>query len=216
MQLIVQNSAVCHHKHRLEHLLVFLIMQRCQSVGEPGNRVRLAAACTMLQQPALTLFLRFRVSNQLFYDVQLMVAWEDNLLRFCGHLLAIDQFHFLLYLQTDITLQQSQQHIPAQHLLPQITRWVAVRISRVATITNITSTITTLIEWQEESLFSLQLGGHNHLFQIHTKAGQYTIVELEQRFLGITVVHILVARVLHRLTSELVLQFQCDDRNTVY
>ena len=118
LQLIVQDSAVSHHKHRLEHLFVFQIMQWRKPVGQPSNGVRLATTSTVLQQIAFALLLCFRFSNQFLYYVQLMIAWEDNLLRLCGHLLAIHQFYLLLHLQTNVSLQQSQQHIPTQHLFP--------------------------------------------------------------------------------------------------
>ena len=79
LQLIIQYPSIRHHKHRLEHLFVFHVMQRCQPIGKPCYGVRLAAACTMLQQPTLTLLLGFRISNQFFYHIQLMITWEDNL-----------------------------------------------------------------------------------------------------------------------------------------
>ena len=79
LQLIVQYATVCHHKYRLEHLLVFIIMQRRQSIGQPSNRVRLAATSTMLQQIALTFLRGFGVCHQLFYHIQLVIAREDYL-----------------------------------------------------------------------------------------------------------------------------------------
>ena len=33
LQLIVQYTTVCHHKYRLEHLLILIIMQRRQTIG---------------------------------------------------------------------------------------------------------------------------------------------------------------------------------------
>ena len=133
----------------------------------------------MLQQVALSFLAGLGVSHQLFYYIKLMITWEDYLLRFTGNLLAIHQFYFGFYLQTDVSLQQRQQHISTQHLLPEIRCGITIRILRIAAITYISCTIATLIEWQEESLFALQTGGHHNLFKVDTKVCQYAVVELE-------------------------------------
>ena len=170
----------------------------------------------MLQQIAFALLACLSVRNQFLHHIQLMIAWEDDCLRCRAHLLAVHQLDFRFHLQADISLQQGQQHLSSQHLLPQIDCRVTVRIFRITAITDVACPIAALVEGQEERLFPLQLSCHHHLFQVYTEVSQYAIVELEQRFLGVAVIHILVLRVLHRLPSKLVLQFQCNHRDAVY
>ena len=133
----------------------------------------------MLQQITFTLLAGLGISHQLFYYIQLVIARKYYLLRLAGNLLTIHQFHLGFYLQADESLQQRKQHISTQHLFPQIRSRIAIRIFRITAITYISCAVTTLIKWQEESIFALQSGCHHYLLKVHSKVSQNTVVELE-------------------------------------
>ena len=150
-----------------------------------------------------------------------MVAREDDfhtlfLLLLDGTILCFINTDAFIFLTGDIPLQDTEQHTAVQHSFPQVARRVfPFRSLRVAFATHVTSSVATLVEWHEECLCASQFGSHNSLVEIHAKVCQYAVVELEQLFPLVSVIHPLGTGVLYILTCQLVLQFQRHHRDAV-
>ena len=139
------------------------------------------------------------VGQQFLYHVELVVSWEDNLNAFLLVLtyLAVLRLMYtdtFLFLTGDISLENTKQHTAVKHTLPQVTRCVFPLWGFGITLTtDVTCSVASLVERHEECLFSSQFSGHDCLVEIHTKVCQYTVVELENLFALVAVVHPLMA-----------------------
>ena len=76
--LLVEHTPVCDHDHRVEH--GFLISaQGDELMAQPGDGVRLPAACGVLDQIASTRAVFSCVGQQLAHHLELVVARPDLL-----------------------------------------------------------------------------------------------------------------------------------------
>ncbi len=78
LQLRVEHGAVGDDDHGVEHLLLLLVVQACQPVCQPGNRVRLARACGVLDQVVMPRSLPTTGVHQLIDGFPLVVTREDK------------------------------------------------------------------------------------------------------------------------------------------
>ena len=150
-----------------------------------------------------------------------MITREDDLNRsfrnfFLPAMLVDYNLQFLFFLTRDVTLEYGKQHIPAQYLFPQIGSHISPILTfRITSTSYFTSPVRALVERDKESLFLFQFSSKSYLIQVNPEVYQYSIVEMEQRFLRIPVRAPLAFRILHILTRNLVLQFECHHRNSV-
>ncbi|MNJ48863.1 hypothetical protein D3C77_440700 [compost metagenome] len=138
-----------------------------------------------------------------------MVTGEDHC--FFGHRRAIEAFAGF-FVQVQKAPQHLEPGIRLHQALPQVAGGVlaVVRRLRVARAAFRTAEV----EWQEEGVFTRQLGGHRHLVLAHSKVHQRAALEGQQR-LGFTgqrvfyraVVTVLALGVFYRLL-KLAFQFQ--------
>ena len=74
--LLIENSAVCDHDHRVEHL-IGVIGEPHQLMRQPRDRVRLSRSCRMLNEHAPPRTIRLGVGKQLADDIELVETWEQ-------------------------------------------------------------------------------------------------------------------------------------------
>ena len=140
--------------------------------------------------------------HQCAHRLKLVIAREDH--RFLLHLTALIVALFF-DLKVDEPRQQVEEAVPLQHLLPQIGRAIGAphRVRRVAS-----AAVVPFVEGQEERRRPCQPRGHEHRFGVHSEVHQRPPLELEDRLARVAVLHVLPARLFHRLPGERVLQLQ--------
>ena len=147
--------------------------------------------------------------HQRAHRLQLVVAREDH--RFLLHLAAL-VVALLLDLEVDEPRQQVEEAVPLQDLLPQIGRTIRAprRVRRVPG-----AAVAPLVEGQEVRRRPCQPCSHEHRFGVDREMHQCPTLELEDRLAWIAVLHVLLARLCHRLPGERVLQLQRGDGDAV-
>ena len=78
LQLAVQHPAVGDDDDRLEDLLVVVIMQTGEPVGQPCNGVRLSGTGAVLNEIVLAGAVGLYIGQQLGHHIQLVVPREDH------------------------------------------------------------------------------------------------------------------------------------------
>ena len=150
------------------------------------------------------------IGQQLGHHVQLMIPGEDHALGFDFAGLFVP-----LLLQMEVFLQDLQQAILAQHVLPQVGGVIAVRVDGVAPAAHVSGPIAALVERQKIGLGSFQPGGHVHIGQVHSKVNEHAIFELENRVLARPIESILLDGVGGVLPGELAFQLHRHHRDAV-
>ena len=78
LQLTVQHPAVGDNDDRLEDLLVVVIVQAGEPVGQLGDRVGLAGTGAVLNEIILARAVGFYIGQQLGHHIQLVIPGEDH------------------------------------------------------------------------------------------------------------------------------------------
>lgn len=215
LQLTVQDHTVGDNDDRIEDRLVFGVVDRCQTVGKPGDGVGLSAAGGMLDQVILPGAARTNVRHDLVHHVELMVA-RKNQLRLFHRFGAGGGGNFLFFFHVcHIAVEQIEQGVAAEDGFPKIIGGVAVRVGGVALPAGYAGAVGALIEGDKAGGGTLQGGGHVGVVEIDGEIDEETVVEFETEFAGIAVVFELLHRVGNVLPFELVFEFEGDDRDAV-
>ena len=207
LELAIEHSPVGHHDHRVEDAPVVEVMQHRELVGEPGDRVALAAAGRMLDQVSLAGAVVTRVADEPAHAVELLVAREDQ-----EALASPAPGNVFLRDLLDELANEVEDAVAGPDALPQVVGRVALTGGRDRWIPRAAEA--PLVEGQEAGLGPCELRGHEHLFRIHGEVGQAASVA-EQRFPRIPVVLVLPDGVLDGLSSEWVLEFGREDGNAI-
>ena len=202
LELVVKDSAVSDHDHRVEDLLL-RVADPHQLVGQPGDGVRFTGAGGLLDQVALANTIILHVSEDLPDHAELVVAGENlNQLLLAG--LRVLHLHDL-----GVVLQDVGEACRGEHLLPQV---VGLQSVRVGWITR--AIVPALVEGEEPRGLALELRAHPDLRVIHREVDR-AAAELEQLFPRIPVALILGDRVADRLLGQAVFQLEGGQRQPV-
>lgn len=117
LQLLVDHIAVTDHDHRIEDLLVLGVMQVGEEMGSPGNLIRLARTCGMLDQVLAARTLGLYGIQQLPCCVELVVTREE----IPGQLLLVVLFG------DEVAAQDVEEALAFPYFFPQIARAMAGR-----------------------------------------------------------------------------------------
>ena len=113
---------------------------------------------------------------------------------------------FMVHLDMQVTLDQLQQGIGLQDILPEIGGLMSIGIDRILGIQ---------VEGKKPGAVALQASGHVDLFVTHGKVDQAPL-ELEQGFIvRFAIVLVLLDCVFNELTGQGIFQFRRNDRNPV-
>ena len=112
-------------------------------------------------------------------------------------------------------MENLQQAVFAQHILPQVGSVVAAGIDGVALAAHISGPVAALVEGQEIGFLPFQPGGHVHMGQVHGKVNQHPVFELEDGVLARPVEPVLLDGVGGVLAGELAFQLQGHHRDAV-
>ena len=200
LQLLVEHPPVGDHHHLVEHLLVGVVVQRRQSVRQPGDRVALARSGRVLHQVVVTGTVAAGSSGHGQHGIPLVEAGEDGdwclLLRTlrCG-------------LDVDEPVQQVQPGVALPHPFPQVGGAVPARVGRIAR-----SQLVTPVEREKPGGLARQAGRHRRLFGVD---GEVHHRPTQQRVLRIPVVAVLLDGLRHRLPGQAVLQLGRRNRHPV-
>ncbi|OQC00633.1 MAG: hypothetical protein BWX80_03412 [Candidatus Hydrogenedentes bacterium ADurb.Bin101] len=160
LELLVEYHPVRDHNHRIVHLLIGSVIQRCEAMGEPGDGVRLAAPGGVLDQVVMAGAVVTGMNYYGTHAIKLVIAREDQGLPL--HLL-VTQF-LLFHLQMNEPRQDIEKTVPCQHLFPEIGGFIPVRIVRIAR-----AAAAAPVEGQEVGMLARQARGHVYLVRIHGK-----------------------------------------------
>ena len=168
LELLVEHHAIGDDDDAVENPFVCLVVERSQPVGEPANRVALAAARRVLNQVVMPHALFARRLNEPSHSVELMVAREDHRLDLD---LPTAVVSLLLGLQVDKAREQVQKAVAPEHFLPQVSRPVAaaVRVGLVAR-----TAIAALVEGQEMGRRPREPGRHAHVVGVGGEVDERT------------------------------------------
>ena len=197
--LLVEEDSIGHDDNGVEGFLL-PVLQPNELVGEPGDRVGLAAASRMLDQVPLARPLLGGVGQEFPHHVKLMIAWED-----LGSLL----FARLVVLTLDdlgVILKDVGQSLGSENPFPEVIRLESVGIGRIAR-----PIVPPLVERQEPRALALQVGAKPDLMIVHGEVSNAT-AKLEDEFAWVAVTLILLDGIFDGLLGEAVLEFKGCDR----
>ena len=170
LELGIQHCAVGDDYHTAEYGLVLPVVQRCQTVGRPSDRVGFSGACTVLDKIVSSRSVGRHIFQQLPHHVQLVIAGKNQRFLFDQFLSVVRHpFLFFLDLQMDKLLQNIHHAVLLKDLLPEVGRGVAVRVWRIALAAVLPGPVGTLVEGQEVCILPGQLSGHPGLQMIHAE-----------------------------------------------
>ena len=195
VELPVEVHPVGHHEDRVEDPLA-VVFETDQLVGQPGDRVRLAAARRVLDEVAPPGTVRRAVGQQPPDYIELVVAGEDRLrLLPAGPLVLLGD-------DLGVVLDDVGQAGRGEDLLPEVVGLQPVWVGRVSG-----AVIVAPVEGQEPGVLTLQLGAEaDHL--VINREVNHAAAGLEDQFAGVAVPLVLLHSVLGRLLGDLVLQLE--------
>ena len=126
LQLSVKHGTVGNDDYRRENRFIVFIVQGCQTVCSPSNRVRLARTCTVLNQIVYTSSVLANISDKFANNIQLVETREDK---------------GLVILAVNELLHDIQSTFFSENIFPEICCRISVRIRRIALATIITCTV---------------------------------------------------------------------------
>ena len=178
LELLIEDDAICDHDDGVEDARVGGIMERREPVGQPPDRVALAASRGMFHEVVVPHALAAGRIHQGAHGLQLVVAREDHGLRL--HL-AAPVITLRVDLQMDESGEEVEQAVALQHLLPQVGRAVvaARRVRRVSGCS-----VATSVEGEETRGRARETGGHEDGIGVHGEVHQRAALELEDRLAG--------------------------------
>ena len=195
VELAVEVHPVGHHEDRVEDPLA-VVFEADQLVGQPGDRVRLAAARRVLDEVAPPGTVRRAVGQQPPDHVELVVAGEDRL----GLLLAGPQV--LLGDDLGVVLDDVGQAGRGEDLLPEVVGLQSAGVGRVSG-----AVVVAPVEGQEPGVLALQLGAEADHLVVDSEV-HHAAAGLEDQLAGVAVPLVLLDGVLGRLLGDLVLQLE--------
>ena len=200
--LLVEDTPVGDHDDGVEHPRVVL-PEPDQLVGEPGDGVRLPAACRMLNEIPFPGTVPAYVSQEPAHHVELVVARPDLHLPLLACLLipGLDDLR--------VVLQDVGQPVAGEQARPEVVGLEAIRVGRVPG-----AVVPALVEGQEPRGLSLEVRAEPHFVVVHREV-RHRAAELEELLAGGAVTLVLLHRVLDRLLGEAVLQLEGEYRQTV-
>lgn len=157
----------------------------------------------MLDQVGLADAILFGISQDAAHHVQLVVTGEEQRLALLARL--------LVFLDGELgeLLDDVGQAAARQNIVPEVGRFVAFRIDRVAL-----AEVKPLVERQEIAVIPGQLGTHVGLVRVHRKVDQ-TAAKFEQRLTRIAVSAVLLDGVVDVLAGPGVFQLQRGNRQAI-
>ena len=117
LELLIEHDPIGDHNDAVEDARVGGIVQGREPMGQPTDRVALAAACGMLDEVVVTHTLAASRVHQHAYRFELVVAGEDHGLRLN---LAAPIVALLVGLQVDEASEEVEQAVALQHLFPEV------------------------------------------------------------------------------------------------
>ena len=168
-------------------------------MGQPRDRHRLAAACAVLHQVALTGPVSARVGDQLAHGDELVVAGKDQALAARLDPVLIERVEHL-----DKALYQVEHAVPRPDLFPQIGGGEPARRRAGGRIS--CAVVVALVKGQEVRVPIPQVGGDVDELIVDGQVGQ-AASQLEERLARWAVVPVLLDRVRDVLAGELVFEF---------
>ena len=217
LQLLVKHSTVSDDNNAAEDMVILTVMQTCQTISCPGNRVGLAGTGTVLNQIIMAGAMFAYMADELPNHIQLMETREDKRL-FLGNLdrLIVHNLFLVLDLQMDKPLENIHHAVLLEYLLPEIGGRIVILVRRIALAPVLACPVGALVEGQEIRILPRQFCSHPDFCMVYTEITKDSLVELEADFSWVTVIHPLTLGILHRLPRILVLQLPGKDWNTIH
>ena len=207
LQLSVDYYAVSTDDDVIKDNLVICTMQGRQTMCKPGNLVRFAGACAVLQKIVQAAAMLLNISKHLTQHIKLMIAREDN--RFVLLHLAVAIF-FFADLDKHKLAKDFQQAVLLQDIVPHIMNAVFIFQQRI-TGADLNTFTTAHIEGQEEGTAAAEPGAHISLLQIHSEVYQRTGLPQKETVFRIALHAILIDCILIGLSCGIAFQLKGDD-----
>ena len=207
LQLSVDYYAISTDDDVIKDNLIICTMQRRQTMCKPGNLVRFAGACAVLQKIVQAAAMLLNIGKHLTQHIKLMIAGEDN--RFVLLHLAVGIF-FFADLDKHELAKDFQQAVLLQDIVPHIMHAVFIFQQRI-TGADLNTFTTAHIEGQEEGAAAAELGTHINLFQVHGEVYQRTSFPQKETVFRITLHAILIEGILIGLSCGITFQLEGDN-----
>ena len=172
-------------------------------MGQPGDRVALAATGGVLDQIAAAGAVLSGISEQATHHLELVEAGPDLHRLLPAGLLVLGLHHL------GVVLKDVGEPLAGEDLLPEVGRLEALRVRGVAG-----AVVPTLVEGQEPGGFAFELGAEAHLMVVHGEMG-HAAAELEQLLARVAVELVLLHGVSNRLFGEAVLELKGGHRQAI-
>ena len=200
--LLVQDAAVGDDDNRVERNRP-VMFQPDQLMGQPGDRIALAAPRGVLDEIALSGAVLCHVGQQAANNVELLVARPDlSLLRARG-LVVLGLDHL------SVVFQDVGQALAGKHLSPEIVALDAVWVGRVAG-----AVVPAAVEGQEPGCLAFEVGAEADVVVVDREMG-HAPAELEQLLARIAIALVLFDGVVDGLLRQAVLEFECQNWQAV-
>ena len=197
LELLVEHLPIGDDHHRVEDLLVGLVVQTGQAVSEPGYGVRLAATRRVLDQVVVAGALSPRSRLQPPDRVELVVAGKEHQLL-CDLLPRLPP---LLLLQVHEAADDVHEAVPLEYLLPEVGGSVPRRVIRIPL-----ASVAATVEGKEVRSLTGELRRHVRQLVVQCEVDQGAGAEAEDREARVAT-FVLGDRVPDVLVRQLVLEF---------
>ena len=195
LDLAVEEDAVGDDDDRVEQRAA-LLLDADQLVGQPGDRVGLAAAGRVLDEVAFADAGGGDVGQQLAHDVELVVARPDLAVAFLAALSALE-FDALGVVFDDVG-----EAVAGERLFPEVVGLEPVGVGRVAG-----AVVPAAVEGQEPGGFALQVGAEADLVIVDGEVGEAAALG-EEGLARVAVAAVLLDGVLDGLFGEAVFELE--------
>ena len=190
LQLLIEHTPVGYDDDGVKHFLVALVVQAGQSVGQPRDGVRLAGTGRVLNQVVATRACGPGVRDELANGVELVVARKDHRLLPHGAGALVGPDLPFLHFEVHEALQDFQEAVCLQHLVPQVGGFPVPGHRRVAR-----PVVVAAVEGQELGLAALQLGRHPCLVRVHREVDKCPLLKSEEKVPPVPFVLVLARRI---------------------
>ena len=199
LQLLVEDAPVGDDHDLVEHLVVGVVVERGQAVGQPGQRVRLAGTGRVLHQVVVPGALLASGGGEGEHGVPLVEPGEDHRCRRLRPLRGRLDVHE--------PVEEVEPGVALPHPLPQVGGAVPVGVRRVPA-----AEVVAPVEGQEAGRLARQPGRHRHPLGVDREVDDRPP---QERVRGVAIAAVLLDRLVDALPGDGVLQLGRGHRDAV-
>ena len=216
LELAVEHAPIRDHHDAVEALAILVVVQACQTMGEPRDAVGLAAAGGVLDQVVPPRAFLASRRDDLPHRIELVIAGEDHGLCGDAPLTTLAVLGLLLPgLDEQKMPKDVEKAVAREHVQPEVAGAVAGGMLRVAGAAFNLARLAAAIERQEMCLGTRKPCRHVDLVRIGREMHQGAGFEAKERRTGVAVLLVLAHRMAPALAGTRILQLTGGYRKTI-